>query len=215
MTYGASIADALYTDTRLYVETILPTPIVIKTIKNGDVVMFAGARLRSSDFGDGALDLSTFLLNGACLNGMVRESQMRKIHLGAKLQDNLMLSQETYRKDNEASISAVQDITKFLYDPEQIKAKAFEINKACEVDVDFHSELKKLVGAGGLRKEETESVEKILMASNPNDGVTGEATLWKLTQAITAHARNINKDNPRRSRELQELSGEMIQKVVR
>ena len=41
-------------------------------------------------------------------------------------------------------------------------------------------------------------------------GVQGGATLWKLTQAITAHARELT---PERSRELHELSGQLMNRV--
>lgn len=48
------------------------------------------------------------------------------------------------------------------------------------------------------------------MRNDPEDGVQGGATLWKLTQAITAHARELS---PERSRELHELSGQLLNRV--
>ena len=48
------------------------------------------------------------------------------------------------------------------------------------------------------------------MRNDPEDGVQGGATLWKLTQAITAHARELS---PERSRELHELSGQLLSRV--
>lgn len=41
-------------------------------------------------------------------------------------------------------------------------------------------------------------------------GVQGDSTLWKLTQAITAHARELS---PERSRELHEISGNLLNRV--
>jgi len=207
---GAVVADALYTDTKMFVETLLPMPIEIPTAKNGTVVLFAGARFSTSDFGDGALDMRAFLLNGACLNGMVRESMMRQIHLGAKLPDSLALSEETYRLDTATSVSAVRDLTRGLYSKENIMAKAIEIQKAADIDVDFQKEITRLVKGGSMLKSEGEEVEKILMRNNPDDGVTGGSSLWKLTQAITAHAREVE---PLRARELQEISGALIDRV--
>ena len=93
---GAVIADAYMSDTKVWAETILPQPIVVPTVKNGEVVIFAGARFSTSDYGDGAVDMRAFLLNGACLNGMVRESVMKQVHLGSRLPDNLQLSNRTY-----------------------------------------------------------------------------------------------------------------------
>lgn len=197
-------------DTKVWAETILPTPITIPTAKNGDVIIFAGARFSTSDYGDGAVDMRAFLLNGACLNGMVRESVMKQVHLGSKLPDNLQLSQKTYELDTRTTVSAVRDLTRGLFSKDNIMQKAIEIQAASEIDVDFEREIKKLTKDGGLLKAEGQAVEKILMNNNPDDGVQGAATLWKLTQAITAHARELT---PERSRELHEISGALMNRV--
>lgn len=207
---GAVISDAYMNDTKIWAETILPTPLTVPTAKNGDVVIFAGARFSTSDYGDGAVDMRAFLLNGACLNGMVRESVMKQVHLGSKLPDNLQLSQQTYELDTKTTVSAVRDLTKGLFSKDNLMKKAIEIQGASEIDVDFEHELKRLTRDGGLLKQEGKEVEKILMRNDPEDGVQGGATLWKLTQAITAHARELS---PERSRELHELSGQLLNRV--
>ena len=61
-----------------------------------------------------------------------------------------------------------------------------------------------------LLKQVGNVVEKILMKNDHDDGVQGAATLWKLTQAITAHARELS---PERSRELHEISGNLMNRV--
>lgn len=207
---GAVISDAYMNDTKVWAETILPQPIVVPTKNNGDVVIFAGARFSTSDYGDGAVDMRAFLLNGACLNGMVRESVMRQMHLGAKLPDSLALSQQTYELDTQTTVSAVRDLTRGLFLPENIKEKAYEIQSASEMEVDLEKEVKKLTSNGSLLKAEGQEVEKLLMKNDPNDGVQGGSTLWKLTQAITAHARTLT---PERSRELHEISGALLSRV--
>lgn len=207
---GAVIADAYMNDTRIWAETILPQPIVVPTAKNGDVVIFAGARFSTSDYGDGAVDMRAFLLNGACLNGMVRESVMRQVHLGSKLPDNLAISQHTYELDTATTVSAVKDLTRGLFSRETLERKAYEIQGASEIDVDAERELKRLTKDGGLLKQEGKEVERLLMKNDPEDGVQGAMTLWKLTQAITAHARELS---PERSRELHEISGALMNRV--
>ena len=207
---GAVIADAKMTDTKIWAETILPAPVTIPTLKNGDVVIFMGARFSTSDYGDGAVDMRAFLLNGVCLNGMVRESVMKQIHLGARLPDNLQLSNKTYELDTQTTVSATRDLTKSLFSRDAIMQKAIEIQGASEIDVDFDTELRKLVKVGSLNRSDSESVQKILMRNNPYDGTQGDSTLWKLTQAITAHARELD---DRRSRELHELSGMLMNRV--
>lgn len=207
---GAVISDAYMNDTKVWAETILPQPIIVPTAKNGDVVIFAGARFSTSDYGDGAVDMRAFLLNGACLNGMVRESVMKQIHLGSKLPDNLALSQQTYELDTKTTVSAVRDLTRGLFSRESLTQKAYEIQGASEIDVDPEKEITKLTKSGLLLKQEGKEVEKILMKNDPEDGVQGAATLWKLTQAITAHARELT---PERSRELHEISGALLNRV--
>lgn len=207
---GAVVSDAYMNDTKVWCETILPTPIEIPTRKNGTVVIFAGARFSTSDYGNGSVDMRSFLLNGACLNGMVGESVMRQVHLGAKLPDSMALSQKTYELDTQTTVSAVSDLTKGLYSRDTLMQKAVEIQGAAEVDVDFDKELKQLVQRGALLKNEGREVEKLLMNNNPDDGVTGGATLWKLTQGITAFARA---QQPERCRELHEISGQLLNRV--
>lgn len=207
---GAVISDAYMNDTKVWAETILPQPLVIPTAKNGDVVIFAGARFSTSDYGDGAVDMRSFLLNGACLNGMVRESVMKTVHLGSKLPDTIALSQKTYELDTQTTVSAVRDFTSGLFSRDTLMQKAYEIQGASEIDVDFEHELKRLTGSGALLKQEGNEVQKILMRNDPEDGVQGAATLWKLTQAITAHARELT---PERSRELHEISGQLMNRV--
>lgn len=207
---GAVISDAYMNDTKVWAETILPTPLSIPTRNNGEVIIFAGARFSTSDYGDGAVDMRAFLLNGACLNGMVRESIMKQVHLGSKLPDTLALSQQTYELDTKTTVSAVTDLTKGLFSRDNLMQKALEIQGASEQEVDFDHELRRLTQSGILLKTEGREVEKILMRNNPEDGVQGGATLWKLTQAITAHARDLS---PERSRELHEISGSLMNRV--
>lgn len=124
--------------------------------------------------------------------------------------DNLQLSNRTYELDTKTTVSAVKDLTKGLFSKDNLMQKAIEIQGAANIDVDLDQELKRLVKGGSLLKSEGESVEKILMRNDPDDGVQGGATLWKLTQAITAHAREAE---PRRSRELHEISGALLNRV--
>ena len=114
--------------------------------------------------------MRAFLLNGVCLNGMVRESVWKQIHLGAKLPGNLRLSDRTYELDTQATVSAVRDLARQLYSRETIRKKAIEIQRASETDVDFTTELQRLVKNNRLLKNESEQVEQLLMQNRPEDG---------------------------------------------
>jgi len=206
---GAQIADGFCDATRMYCEVLLPTPIDFQTPKNGLVTIAFGARISTSDYGDGALEMKSFLMQGVCLNGMIRNSTLRKIHLGAKLQDDLQLSEETYKLDTMTNASAIKDLTKNLLSRESIEMKAKEIQDASNMEIDIQKELANLTKVGVL-KDEVKEIANVLMRNNPDDGVQGESTLWKLTQGITAHAR---KADPRRERELQEIAGNLMDRI--
>lgn len=84
-----------------------------------------------------------------------------------------------------------------------------EIQGASAMEVDMEKELKSLQ-KGKMSKDEVKGVEKLLMANRPDDGITGESTLWKLVQGITAHSRELE---PRRARDLQEIAGDLMNRV--
>lgn len=206
---GGQLADGFMDATRIYLEVLMPETIAIPTAKNGVVEMAFGARLSTSDYGDGALELRAFLMQGVCLNGMCRDSVMRQVHLGGRLPDNIALSQRTYELDTKTQASAIRDLTKGIFGKDSIMKRALEIQGASEMEVDMEKELKSLQ-RGKLSKDEAKGVERILMANKADDGVTGESTLWKLVQGITAHSRDLE---PRRQRDLQEIAGDLMSRV--
>ena len=207
--YGGQLADGFMDATRVYMEVLMPETIAIPTAKNGIVEMAFGARLSTSDYGDGALELRAFLMQGVCLNGMCRDSVMRKVHLGVRLPENIALSQRTYELDTKTQASAIRDLTKSIFSKESITKRALEIQGASAMEVDMEKELKSLQ-KGKMSKDEVKGVEKLLMANRPDDGITGESTLWKLVQGITAHSRELE---PRRARDLQEIAGDLMNRV--
>jgi len=209
---GGQLADGFMDETRVMVESLIPAPIPFETKLNGVVSLVFGSRLVTSDYGDGALDLRSFVLQGVCLNGMVRESVLRAVHLGAKLPDNLALSQHTFDLDSQTTASAIKDLTKNLFSANVIRARLEEIKAASEITVDPVKELKALFSSAKLLKGEADEIGKILMANNPNDGVQGEATLWKLTQGISAFA-NREDVTERRRMELEEIAGDVFNKI--
>jgi len=209
---GGSLSDGFMDDTRVMVESILPEPIELITETNGIIYLAFGTKLSSSDYGDGALDLRSFVMQGVCLNGMVRQSVMRAIHLGAKLPDNIGLSQETYDLDSRTTASAIRDLTKNLYSSEVVRDRMLEVKAATNMTVDPGKELKNMAALQKILKGEAEEIGQMLMRNNPMDGLQGESTLWKLTQGITAYA-NREEISQRRRMELQEIAGALFNRV--
>jgi hypothetical protein len=208
---GGMIADAYADDLRSWIEGIFPNLIEVPTALDGTVYMAFGARISSSDFGNGALEVRAFFLQAWCLNGAVRENVLREIHLGSRLPDDMILSEKTYRLDTETMASAVRDVTRHLFLPSEIKNRAESIQKAANHPIDPVEEIKRLPKRGVL-KGETEEVMKVFTQGKPEDGVAGGNSLWKLSQAVSAVARAAE---PRRKRELEEIAGSLLESVDR
>jgi hypothetical protein len=205
---GAIFYDAAYSETKSYLSAVLPKVIEIPTLNNGNVYSVFGARLSNSDFGDGALEVRAFQMNVVCLNGMVAESAFKKIHLGGRISDNYELSSRTYELNSRTMASAIKDISSNILDVSVIQKNALSIQAASAKEIEIDTEIKKLPKLG-MYKSEVKQVEKKLMESNPDDGVVGKPSLWKLSQSITSVANDIG---GRRMQELAELSGKLILK---
>lgn len=206
---GAVVVDGFYSETKVFLEMILPKPIIIDTPKNGLVSLAFGARISTSDYGDGKLELRSFMLNGVCLNGMVRESVMDKIHLGKQIDSSMLLSNKTYQLESQAASSAVNDFTSSILNTEYLRNKMEEVYIASSTSIDMEKEITVLQKSSKITKEEQHGILSLLLTNNPEDGIQGESTVWKLQQGITAFARDSSEV---RERELQEIAGDLTNK---
>lgn len=203
---GAVVYDAFYSQTKSYINTIIPRVYTIDTPNNGIVHSVFGAKIRNSDYGDGALLVSGTQLNVVCDNGLVTESLLRQVHLGKRLPDNINFSNKTYRLDTEAMASAIDDIMREVLSEDRIIQTATTIKEASAKIIDVKKEVVKL-NKLGITKDETSMIETKLLANNPEDGVVGQPTMWKLSQAITSVANDIGEE---RKHELDMLAGKLI-----
>jgi hypothetical protein len=189
----------------------MPTVFSIETPNNGTIHVAQGAQISSSDFGKGSLEVRSYLLQLVCMNGMVGESAVREIHLGKRLNEaDFTFSAETYRRDTETMVSAIGDITGSVFGDQYRERLVRQVTGASAQETTMDNVAKSLPKMG-VQKEELDAINEILGNSMLEDGVQGRLTNWKVTQAITAHARHTN---PQRARELQEIAGSMLPKLV-
>lgn len=206
---GARIVDAHASDLKSFIEVINPQLVNIPLSSGSITSMVFGARISNSDFGAGALELRAFMMKAICLNGLVTKSNIREIHLGMKLPDDLKLSERTYLYDTKTQASLVKDITTNLFLPQSIQKQALIVQELEKTEIDIDQEVKRLHKAGVL-KSETEEMKQLFMKNDPSDGVEGKPSLWKLAQGISAVART---KEAGRKRELEELSGKLFDRI--
>lgn len=205
---GSVLVDASHSDLRDFMEVVHPEIIEIPTEKNGTIYTVLGAQIRNSDFGIGKHELNVFYMNVVCLNGMVGRKMISDVHLGRKLESTgeISFTEETMNADTKASALAVRDTMNSIYSPENIQRERRKIESAAAIEVDFVQKVKELPKMG-LLQGEADLLTKTLMENNPEDGVQGANTLWKLAQGITAVA---NKVEPDRKRDLQDIASGML-----
>ena len=103
---GAMPYKGIVTDTKVAIQAILPD---VFDVIPGEVIAFV-LSLENSDFGNGALSLRVGALRIWCDNLAVFEENMRQIHLGRRLDENIVFSQKTYLLDTKTTVSALEDI---------------------------------------------------------------------------------------------------------
>jgi len=204
---GATFAGGFNSGLNMWLEVLNPQLIHIETARNGMVDLAFGARIKTSDFGRGALELRAFMLQAVCLNGMVTEQTLREVHLGGKLPDDMVYAKDTMRVETDRSRLMIRDVTEQLLSEEYVMRKIAQVKYAAGFEVDIRKQLELMQKTGKITKKEVEETECVFVNNKKEDGVDGENTLWKLCQGLTAIARDKDEE---RKRDLQTIAGELL-----
>lgn len=203
----AKLYNAAIDDTKSFIEVIVPEILQIETPNNGLVNMIMGAELRNSDYGDGRLNLRTFMMNVVCLNGMIGQKFMNEVHRGSRLPDNLVLSQATYELESKAAASLISDSMNHLFDRENMQKEILRITNASAEEMDFKKGIETLKRTKHYAENELTLLTQKLMNNREEDGVTGKNTKWKFVQGLTAVA---NEYTTTRRNELIEYASDLL-----
>lgn len=205
---GCELYNARYMGTKIGVDIIRPEVYTVEVEGEEDSFAF-GARFRHSDFGDGAFELSAFLLRVICTNGLVGHRELRTIHGGAPLPLELELSAETYRLDSERMASLLRDGVRSLLSDRSIEREIARISNAASTPIDVAKELKVLPNVGTLSSKEAEALENIFISG---DGLPkGSNNRWKFSQGISRLAQYA--DTYYRADQLEELASGYLPKA--
>jgi len=211
---GCMTYDIEVSDTRHYLEVVYPQVFQAVTLNNGIVSFVIGARYRNSDFGDSSFEISTYMLNVACMNGMTRESVINRVHRGKRMDEvTFQLSDLTVQADNLAAASLARDAINYFFSPQVMEKRIHEIMSASEYMIEGRqlNNIYETLNKNGVTKPEIEAVKERLTINSPDDGLEGKLTLWKLQQALTAVSRD---SGSIRKRELDEVAGNLMEKYV-
>lgn len=198
---GALVAGGVALDTKTSIKIIHAKPVELFP---GEWAVF-GADYRTSDFGDGARELCGWILRLLCLNGATVTTSFRKVHLGARIHDEVEYSARTRRLNNDASASAARDMGRALLGPQQIGKFIEQVraNVAMGISPDaIKAELKKTVN-----KEDEKSIIDAFNSPDVEMMPAGQ-NRWRFSNAISFIAGQ--KEDARSRLDLERLAGDVL-----
>lgn len=189
-------------DTKVLLRTILPK--VFEPIPNE--VMAFGLEWSNSDFGNGANQLSLFVLRCYCTNLATGQECLRQVHLGKRLDDNIAYSQNTLELDTRANASALKDMVTHVIGPDRVNGYLEVIQKASADEIegkDVAQKLKKYLTKG--------DVDKVVAAYESNDVVNLPPgnTNYRLSNAVSWLAQAKGTSEAKKL-DLQRVAGELL-----
>lgn len=177
-------------------------------------VMIIGLMVENSDFGGAALTVSMVVVRIECTNLMVTQDELRKVHLGARLSEDIRFSEDTYVKDTETMALAVRDMTRTLLGPARVNAYTNNVKRAATQEVDADNLMATLRASGHLLKADETEIKKLYNSADVELMPPGN-TAWRATNAISLFANNMEKDgNAERAVELRHAAGVVLDKHV-
>jgi hypothetical protein len=201
--FGGVPLEGFALDTKVNIMVALP--MVFEPIPNE--VMIYGATLQSSDFGDGALTLASWVQRLWCTNLAIASEDLRKVHLGARLSEDLRLSQRTYELDTQTMASAVADLTNRTLSADAVNQYMGLLQKANEKKLDI-SKAKEWLKKN-LLKGEVDAVTEAFNGADVEMLPPGN-TNWRLSNAISWVAGNKIADEGRKI-EVMRIAGQAIE----
>lgn len=200
--FGAIPLDGYALETKIAIKAVLP--MIFEPIPNE--VMIFGVALENSDFGNGALSLRSFVERLWCTNRAISTEDLRKIHIGGRLTEDLQLSQRTYDLDTQTMASASQDIVQKSLSSGNVNQYLDLIKTANEQKIEPRQVMEFL--KKNLRKGEVENVIEAFNSPDVEMLPAGNTT-WRMSNAISWIA-NTKVENEERKLDLMKVAGAIM-----
>jgi len=174
--------QAAITDERLYIRAVFPQ--MLREVKVGDAVQW-GIELRNSEVGSGLMAISGFVNRLACINGMTVTRELGRRHIGRRIDDEGILSQEALEADDNAYWLAARDTLRHAITETRFDQVVEQLRETLEGTTVKHpiGATEVLANRFALTAEEKETVLTMLVTG-------GDMTRWGALNAMTAAAKS-------------------------
>lgn len=198
---GAVPCEGHALDTKIMLKAMLP--VVFEPVEHE--VMVVGVALENSDFGNGALSLRSFVLRLWCTNTAITDQNVREVHLGARLAEDIEWSEETHLADTKRMALMVGDVVRGQLGPAKVDKLMDGIRRANEQKIDPKVAIA-AIGRDLTKGEVAAVVEKF---NSPDVELLPPGnTKWRLSNAISWLA-GTQADEERRI-ELEKVAGSVM-----
>ena len=205
---GAVPYEGYVSDTKIAIQAVLPQ--IYEPIP-GEIMAF-GVSMEHSDYGNGALDFLFFILRLFCLNGMIGQQGLRRIHKGKQLEENIEWSQKTYELDSATTASAIHDLILNHLTTDRVEASMEVIQRAAADKLDDARRLQitEILKSGLSLKE----IERVNAKFNEPDVelLPPGNSMWRMANTVSWLAGQ--EDDEERKIDLQHLAGELLFKAA-
>lgn len=143
-----------------------------------------GAMFHNSDYGSGALDIRVFMLRLWCSNFATMESELRSVHLGARLAEGIDLAYDTHAKTQEGLQLTIRDVVDSKITPVRFDEIIEQVKAASAEELEGRDSVVKLLGKHFGKKQSEEIVGIYSGANAPVEALPPGNTKYRLSQAI-------------------------------
>ncbi len=197
---GVRVESCDLTEDRMYLRVSHPG--IRAEIKPGDEIL-AGMILANSETGIGKLYVKPRLLRLVCKNGLVTDLGVEQVHLGKKLSEEFLYSDETQRLENELLFRKIKDMVRSIFSPDTFQKLVDLLRESAEVRVlEPEKAVKNIVTRYVLRETQKEEILRSFI-----DG--GDSSKYGLIQAVT-HAAHAETD-PNEASRIEAIGGEILE----
>jgi hypothetical protein len=204
----ARVVSGEVTENRFYLKAV--TERIQGTVKPGDVIQ-AGVVVSNSEVGQGSLRVEALDYRLVCTNGMIRETAVRKAHLGRGSRGHDLIEDareyfrsETRAADDRAFFLKVQDATAAMFDQERFDRRLLTYRETGEREIkaDPVQVVEVTAQRFGFSEGERTSILQHLIRGS-------DLTQWGLANAVTRAAQD--QESYDRATELEKLGGEVVE----
>ena len=129
---GVDIKSSHLSETKMYIKAVKPE--MTKEVRKGERVS-TGIVISNSEVGNGGVQVAPYFLFLACQNGMIGEKNLRKVHLGQRMELGEILSENTLTLEDAAIWSAIKDLVWATFDDAGFDKMLDQFRKTAEVQV--------------------------------------------------------------------------------